>query len=103
MERLRSSRDGISPLTLALTRSRRSGLVRLAMISAMPNTPMASGTKPMPSNRSLMPKVKRVLPVLTSVPTRPSSMPRNTMPNALSTEPRASTMANTSPSSISEK
>ena len=73
------------------------------MISAMPNTPIASGTKPMPSNRSLMSKVKRVLPVLTSVPTSPSSMPRKTMPNALSTEPRASTMANTRPSAISEK
>ncbi len=73
------------------------------MISAMPNTPIASGTKPMPSNRSLISKVKRVLPVLTSVPTSPSSMPRNTMPKAFSTDPRASTMANTRPSSISEK
>ena len=57
------------------------------MISAMPNTPMTSGTKPMPSNRSLMSKVKRVLPVLTSVPTRPSSMPRKIMPSALMHRP----------------
>ena len=47
----RSAQVGISPVTFAVTRSRRSGLVRLAMISAMPNRPMAIGTKPMPSNR----------------------------------------------------
>ena len=73
------------------------------MISAMPNTPIASGTKPMPSNNELMLNVKRVLPVLTSVPTRPSSMPIKIMPIALMTEPRASTIANTRPSTISEK
>jgi len=57
IDRLMSSRDGRRPSTFELTRSRRSVLVMLEMISAMPNTPIASGTKPMPSNSVSRPKV----------------------------------------------
>ena len=73
------------------------------MISAMPNTPMASATKEMPSDSSGMPKVKRCWPVCTSVPTRPSATPRITIATDLSTEPCASTAEMIRPSSMSEK
>ena len=73
------------------------------MISAMPNMPMATATKPMPSDSSGMPKVKRCWPVCTSVPTRPSATPSTTMPIDLITEPCASTAEMIRPSSISEK
>src|SRR5216117_4073378 len=49
------------------------------MISAVPNMPMATITKPMPSESSGTPKVKRSTPELTSVPTRPSSRPKITI------------------------
>ena len=69
----------------------------------MPNRPMAIGAKSMPSLSSGMSKVKRWAPVLTSVPTRPNSRPRNTMAIALMTEPLASTTAATRPNAISEQ
>ncbi len=47
------------------------------MISAMPNMPIATTTKPMPSESSGMPKVKRSTPELTSVPMRPRSRPEH--------------------------
>ena len=72
-------------------------------ISAMPNRPIAMGAKSMPSLSSGMSKVKRCAPVLTSVPTRPNSRPRNTMAIALVTEPFASTTAATRPNAISEQ
>ncbi len=64
---------------------------------------MATGTKPMPSLSTGRSKVKRSRPELTSVPTSPSSRPRNTIATALSSEPRASTMEPTRPSTIKEK
>ena len=73
------------------------------MISAVPNMPIATTTKPMPSDSSGMPKVKRSTPELTSVPIRPSSRPNTTMAIALMSEPCASTVAATRPSTISEK
>jgi hypothetical protein len=73
------------------------------MISAMPNMPIATVTKPMPSAISEMPNAKRSTPEFTSVPTRPSSSPRITMQIALISEPCASTTADTRPSTISEK
>src|ERR1044071_2378426 len=73
------------------------------MISAVPNIPIATTTKPMPSESSGMPKVKRSTPELTSVPTRPSSRPNTTMAIALTSEPRASTVAAIRPNTISEK
>ena len=42
-------------------------------------------------------------PELTSVPTMPNSSPTQTMASALMREPRASTIAATSPNTISEK
>ncbi len=48
---------------------------RFAMTSAMPKSPMATGTKPMPSASCGMPNVKRVWPEAMSVPTSPSSEP----------------------------
>ena len=73
------------------------------MISAKPNTPIATLMKPMPSDNSGMPNEKRAVPVLTSVPTRPSNRPRIIMPMALISEPEASTTAPIRPSTISEK
>ena len=73
------------------------------MISAKPNTPMATATKPMPSDSSGMSKVKRATPELTSVPTRPSSSPSTIIAIALISEPSASTTAAIRPSTISEK
>ncbi len=64
---------------------------------------MATTTNPIPSLTSAMPKVKRSVPALTSVPTSPSSNPRNTIATALSIEPCASTIEPTRPSTISEK
>ena len=69
----------------------------------MPKNAIASATNPMPSVSSGRPKAKRVTPELTSVPTRPSRMPKHTMAIALMSEPRASTTAAISPNTISEK
>jgi hypothetical protein len=101
--RLKSSLLGISLPTLAVNTSRFSPCSRLAMISAVPNMPIATTTKPMPSESSGMPKVKRSTPEFTSVPMRPSSSPNTTMAIALMSEPCASTVAATRPSTISEK
>ena len=101
--RLKSSLVGNRLVTLAVNTSRLSFVSRLAMISAMPNMPIATTTKPMPSESSGMPKVKRGTPELTSVPIRPSSRPSTTMAIALTSEPCASTTAATRPSTISEK
>ena len=73
------------------------------MISAVPNTPIATTTKPMPSESSGTSKVKRSTPELTSVPISPRSRPSTTMAIALVSEPCASTVAATRPRTISEK
>ena len=73
------------------------------MISAKPNTPMATVTKPMPSASSGTSKLKRATPELTSVPTSPSSRPSTIIAMALISEPEASTTAPISPSTIREK
>jgi len=73
------------------------------MISAVPNMPIATTTKPMPSDSSGMPKVKRSTPELTSVPMIPRSSPNTTMAIALISEPRASTVAAIRPNTMSEK
>ena len=73
------------------------------MISAKPNMPIATATKPMPSVSSDMPKLKRATPEFTSVPTRPSSSPSTIIAIALMSEPCASTTAAIRPSTISEK
>jgi hypothetical protein len=101
--RLMSSRVGIKRPTLAVNTSRLSFISRLAMISAVPNMPIATTTKPMPSDSSGTSKVKRSTPELTSVPIRPSSSPNTTMAIALVSEPCASTVAATRPNTISEK
>ena len=73
------------------------------MISANPNSPIATLTTPMPSVSSGMPKAKRATPELTSVPTIPSSSPSTIIAIAFSTDPCASTTAPISPRIISEK
>ncbi len=73
------------------------------MISAKPNRPMATTTKPMPSVSSGTPNEKRAMPELTSVPTMPSSRPSTIIAIALTSEPLASTTAAIRPSTISEK
>ena len=64
-------------LSLNESRPRSCGLPSATISSAMPNIPIATGTKPMPSASSGMPRVMRGVPVLTSMPTRPSSSPTN--------------------------
>ncbi len=73
------------------------------MISAKPNTPIATLVKPMPSESSGKSKVMRPAPVSRSEPTIDSSRPVSTIAIDLSTEPFASTTANIRPSSISAK
>src|SRR3546814_11624575 len=73
------------------------------MISAKPNTPMATTAKSMPSCNSGMPKSKRATPEFTSVPTMPSSKPSRIMQMALGSEPEASTTAPIRPSTIRQK
>ena len=93
-----------SRLPMALwTTSRDIVLSRLRMISAMPNSPMASTAKSMPSERKFRPKVMRSWPVSRSVPTVESRMPSTIMAMARRIEPRASTTAKTRPMIISEK
>ena len=69
----------------------------------MPNTPIASTAKSIPSCRSTNPRVRRSWPVSISWPTVESSNPNTTMMQALSTEPRASTMASPRPNTIKPK
>ena len=73
------------------------------MISAKPNTPIATTTKPMPSESSGMSNAMRDCPVSMSEPTIESRSPSSTMASALMIEPRASTTAKHRPSTISEK
>ena len=73
------------------------------MISAKPNTPIATVTKPMPSASSGMSNERRDWPVSMSEPTQESNSPNMTIAMALNTEPLASTTAKTRPSTISEK
>src|SRR6266849_4187500 len=100
---LKSSLLGQRFLTLLVKTSRFSFISRLAMISVVPNMPMATITKPMPSESSGMSKVKRSTPELTSVPTMPNSRPQTTIAIALTSEPCASTVAAIRPNTISEK
>src|SRR2546422_3846508 len=102
-ERLKSSLVGHRFFTSLVKISRLSFNARLATISAVPNMPIATMTKPMPSESSGMLKVKRSTPELTSVPTMPSSRPKTTIAIALMSEPCASTVAATRPNTISEK
>ena len=100
---LRSCLVGNRLPTLLTKISRDSPCSRFLMISAKPNTPIATTTKPMPSDNSGIEKLNRAMPELTSVPTSPSSRPRIIMAIALMTEPCASTTAAMRPSVISEK
>ena len=73
------------------------------MISAKPNTPIATVAKPRPSASSGMLKAMREAPVSMSEPTIDSSSPSTIIAIAFSTEPFASTTAKIRPSTISEK
>ncbi len=73
------------------------------MISAKPNTPMATTTKPMPSDNSGISKAMRDWPVSMSEPTIDINSPISTMASALRMDPLASTTAKHRPSTISEK
>ena len=87
----------------ACTTSRVCVVSRLRRISAKPNMPMAMTATSSPSAISVQPKVRRSSPLSRSVPMVESKMPTRMMAIALATEPRASTTANMSPSTISEK
>lgn len=101
--RRNSSRVGINRPIFIMTTGVWRCCSRLVTISVMPSNPMAIGTNPMPSESTGMPNVKRCVPELVSVPTSPSSSPRNTMVTALVSEPEASTTAPIRPSTMSEK
>ncbi len=73
------------------------------MISAKPNTPIATVAKPRPSASSGMLKAMREAPVSMSEPTIENSSPSTIIAIAFSTEPLASTTAKIRPSTISEK
>ena len=60
---------------------------RLVRISAMPNRPMTTGTRPTPSISSMRSKVRRGTALMESSPTKPSTRPRQAMMRALSREP----------------
>src|SRR3569623_1004037 len=103
-ESIKSFFVGSRPLIFDCTMSRLSfDTSRLRMISAKPNTPMATLAKPMPSESSGQSKVMRPAPVSMSEPTIDIRRPARIMAIALSTEPCASTTANIRPSTISEK
>ena len=76
---------------------------RLDITSAMPNRPMATGTKPTPSASADMPNVNRVWPEAMSVPTRPRNSPSTTIATERTTEPCASTTAATMPNTSRPK
>ena len=90
----------LTPDTGGTATSRLACPVKATMISARPNNPMASGTKPMPSSSWGIPKVNRGWPVVTSRPTAPSSRPATTIAIALRRLPCASTIAATRPHAI---
>src|ERR1043166_308496 len=103
IDTLMSGQVGHRPVTLVVTTVRSSLDSRFVAISAKPNSPIATPTKPMPSESSGIPKLKRAMPELTSVPTSPSNSPTNTIAMALIRLPCASTTAATRPSTIIEK
>src|SRR6266446_3480623 len=104
-ESIRSFLVGISPVIFCCTRSRSisAPASRLRMISAKPNTPIATVAKPRPSASSGILNAMREAPVSMSEPTIDSSSPNTIIAMALSTEPLASTTAKIRPSTISEK
>ena len=73
------------------------------MISAKPNTPIATVAKPRPSASSGMLNAMREAPVSMSEPTIDSSSPNTIIAIAFRIEPFASTTAKIRPSTISEK
>ena len=98
-----SSRVGHSRLIFSMTFWRAPPRSRLAITSAMPNRPIATGTKPTPSASAEMPNVKRVWPEAMSVPIRPRNSPSTTMATERTTEPCASTTAATMPNTSRPK
>ena len=76
---------------------------RLEITSAMPNRPIATGTKPTPSASAEMPNVKRVCPEAMSVPISPRKSPSTTMATERTIEPCASTTAATMPNTSRPK
>ena len=73
------------------------------MISVRPKSPTAIATKSMPSVSSITPKVSRGIGELASVPASPAKMPTTIITTALKSDPLASTIEHTRPSTISEK
>src|SRR5712675_80136 len=104
-ESIRSFLVGINPVTFSCTSSRSisAPASRLRMISANPNTPIATVAKPRPSASSGMLNAMREAPVSMSEPTIDSSSPNTIIAMALSTDTFASTTAKIRPSTISEK
>jgi len=86
--RLKSSLVGNRFVTLSVKVSRASFCSRFAMISAKPNTPIATDTKFRPSVSSGTSNEKRAAPEFTSVPTRPSNRPSTIIEMAFTSEPK---------------
>ena len=101
--RFQSSRVGMRVVILLTTLAAVPSRSRFTIISPIPNTPIATVTKPTPSINSRIPKVYRWAPEFTSVPMTPRIRPRTIMPMALSSEPRARTTEQTRPSTMREK
>src|SRR6266704_379693 len=105
VESIRSFLVGISPVIFCCTRWRSisAPASRLRMISANPNTPIATVAKPRPSASSGTLNAMREAPVSMSDPTIDSNNPNTIIAIAFSTDPFASTVAKIKPSTISEK
>ena len=88
---------------LSVISTRFSRCAKLFIISARPNTPIATTAKSMPSCSSGILKSKRATPEFTSVPTIPINRPRIIIQIAFANDPEASTTAPIKPKHISEK
>jgi hypothetical protein len=84
-----SCRVGKSPVIFASVIFFRTITSTLSSTSAMPKTPITTGTIPTPSFSSRIPKVKRLRPVIASVPTIPRTRPTAAMIRALIVGPLA--------------
>ena len=101
-ESRRSFRVGMRELILARTICA-NGFSAFSRISARPNNPMITGTKPIPSMSSIRPKVKRGKPRMGSMPTMARSRPKIPIISALTMDLPARPISRDSPSMIRAK
>ena len=97
-----SCRVGMRELILARTICA-NGFSAFTRISARPNSPMITGTKPIPSMSSIRPKVKRGEPRTGSMPIMARTRPKIPIISALIMDLPASPMSSEIPSMIRAK